>query len=429
MSIRLPAHFRAWTVPDETRATLSRGNNQKSGDGVHSISQALPPLKDPIDGGSHAVRQRRFSARVYVNKVDGAWASRGENAKIIALGEQRIECAESVRRRIVAARDVRLSTESRFQRNVRKPVTGFRSHCPGAYVCRTEGSELPKRFIVEIPAGLPLGHGTRKTRTDTVPHFVADTSVERSCFSIEADVVSVECDGLRQRSDAVYAPKSDCMVWDVVEKTRLVQVRAHGEAVNLPRTDTGLHLEPVKAQAHVGPFANIDQPPGAILHLMSPDSELDPVAFIPYSDFEKCCLEIELLFVDRPRTTDAVRIQTALELDKRPNVLAVMNVEIKHVPFIEIGVHERLLAPVVVSDLFPNLTSFAAHGQEPVIPTGPQTNIFDGVPKLLPLSRIGEKTPVIVLAEQVIDRCWRRGFSGRNRLASRKCRNRKRNDH
>src|SRR5260370_38800118 len=33
MTIRLPAHLRAWTVSDETPATLSRRNNQKSGDG------------------------------------------------------------------------------------------------------------------------------------------------------------------------------------------------------------------------------------------------------------------------------------------------------------------------------------------------------------------------------------------------------------
>src|SRR5216684_7631034 len=414
MSIRLPAHFRAWTVPDETRATLSRGNNQKSRDRIHSVSQTLPPLKDPIDGGCHAVRQRRFSARVYVNKVDRAGASRGENTKIIALGEKRIECAEGIRPRIVAARDIRLNTESRFQRNVWEPVTGFRSHRPGAYVCGTEGSKLPKRFIVEIPAGLPVGDGTRKTRTDTVPYFMAGTSVECSCFSIKTKVVSVQCGVLRQKSDAVHAPKSDCMIGGIVEDPRLVQVRAHGEAVNLPRTDTGLYLEPVKAQAHVGPFANIDQSSGAILHLMSAGSELDPFAFIPCSDFEKCRLEVEFFFVDWSRTTDTVRIQTAFELDERPNVLAVMNVEIKHVPFIEIGVNERLLAPVVVSDLFPNLASFAAHGKEPVIPTSPQANIFDGVPKPLPFSRISEKTPVVVLAEQVVDPGRRRGFSGRN---------------
>src|SRR5271170_6265077 len=136
-----------------------------------------------------------------------------------------------------------------------------------------------------------------------------------------------------------------------------------------------------------------------------------------------------VFFVDRPRTTDTVGIQTTFELDERANMFAVVNVKIDHVPLVEIAVHEWLLAPVVVSDLFPNLASFATHGQEPIIPTGAQTNVFDGIPKLLPLSLVGEKTPVIVLAQQVIDPCLRRGFSGRNRLASREQRTRKRHDY
>src|SRR6266436_61538 len=156
---------------------------------------------------------------------------------------------------------------------------------------------------------------------------------------------------------------------------------------------------------------------------------LNPLPFISCSDFEKCRLEIQLLFVDRSRSTDTIRIETAFEFHERANLLAVMNVEIEHVPFVEIGVHESLLAPVVVSDLFPNLASFAAHGQEPVIPIGPQTNVFDGVPELLPLSRRSEKTPVIVLAKQVIDPCWCRGFNARNRLASRDWQTRKRHEH
>src|SRR6266404_9790814 len=175
-------------------------------------------------------------------------------------------------------------------------------------MCGTEGSKLPKRFIVEIPAGVPLGDGTRETRTDAVPHFVAYTPVECSCFSIKAKVVSVQRDSLRQSSDAVYAPESDSVVWDVIEEARLIHVRTHGEAVNLPRTDTGLYFESVKAQANVRPFANINQPPGAILHLMSPGSDRDPVSFIPCSDFEKCCLEIECFFVDRSRTTGSIGV-------------------------------------------------------------------------------------------------------------------------
>src|SRR6266699_1096153 len=59
VTIRLPAHLHAWTMPDEPRIALSRGNNQKSGDGIHSVSKTLAPLKDPIEGGTHTVRERR----------------------------------------------------------------------------------------------------------------------------------------------------------------------------------------------------------------------------------------------------------------------------------------------------------------------------------------------------------------------------------
>src|ERR1700756_537362 len=98
---------------------------------------------------------------------------------------------------------------------------------------------------------------------------------------------------------------------------------------------------------------------------------------------------------------------------------AVVNVKIKHVTFVEVAVHERLLAPVVVSNLFPNLASFAAHGEEPVIPPGSQRNVFDGIPKLLSFRVIGKETPVVIFAKQVIGWCRRRGLSGRSRLGLR----------
>ena len=76
-----------------------------------------------------------------------------------------MKVADRVLLRIVAARDVRLSAESRFQWNSRKTIASFRGDRPRPNVSGTEGSELPKRFIVEIPAGVPLGDGTRQTRT------------------------------------------------------------------------------------------------------------------------------------------------------------------------------------------------------------------------------------------------------------------------
>src|SRR5215475_11091217 len=106
------------------------------------------------------------------------------------------------------------------------------------------------------------------------------------------------------------------MIGGIVKNSRLVQVRPHGEAINLPRTDTGLDLESVKAQAHVGALANIDQTTRAIFQFVSPGPDLDPIALIPGSDFEKCCLEIELFFVDRPRPTGAIRIEATFEFNE-----------------------------------------------------------------------------------------------------------------
>src|ERR1700756_1253031 len=108
---------------------------------------------------------------------------------------------------------------------------------------------------------------------------------------------------------------------------------------------------------------------------------------------------------------------------------AVVNVKVKHVTFVEVAVHERLLAPVVVANLFPNFASFAAHGEEPDIPSGAQRNVFDGIPKILSFRVIGKETPVVVFAKQVIGWCrwWR--FIGRSRLGLREQRTCKKHDY
>src|ERR1700675_4482445 len=145
--------------------------------------------------------------RVYVDEVDGTRTCRGEDAKIITLREQGIERTESIRPGIVPARDVYLGAESWFQRNGRKPVTGFRCHSPCPDICGSEASKLPKRFIVEIPTGFRLSDGARETCTDSVTHFVGNTSVECGCFSIEAKIVSIQREVLLERPDAVHSPE------------------------------------------------------------------------------------------------------------------------------------------------------------------------------------------------------------------------------
>src|SRR5580692_1882424 len=83
-------------------------------------------------------------------------------------------------------------------------------------------------------------------------------------------------------------------------------------------------------------------------------------------------------------------------------MLAIVQVEIGHVPFIEVPIPMRRLAPVVVSDLLPDLAGFAAHGHVPVIGVLAERDIFDGVPEVLPEASIAQKTPVFILPQQLV---------------------------
>ena len=52
---------------------------------------------------------------------------------------------------------------------------------------------------------------------------------------------------VRALPEVVDPPKPDFMIGCVIKESRLVQVRAHGEAVNLPGSDAGLYLESIKS--------------------------------------------------------------------------------------------------------------------------------------------------------------------------------------
>jgi hypothetical protein len=86
MSFRLPAHFRSRTVANEARVALSRRIIRNPGT-EYTPSRKLSLHLKIQSTDSHAVRQRRFSAKVHANKVDGAGAGGGENAKVVPLGK------------------------------------------------------------------------------------------------------------------------------------------------------------------------------------------------------------------------------------------------------------------------------------------------------------------------------------------------------
>src|ERR1700740_3173775 len=81
---------------------------------------------------------------------------------------------------------------------------------------------------------------------------------------------------------------------------------------------------------------------------------------------------------------------------------AIMQIEIGHVSLVEVAVPIRRLAPVVVSVLLPYLAGFAAHGHVPVIGALAQRDVFDGVPEVLSEASVAQKTPVLILPQQLV---------------------------
>jgi hypothetical protein len=133
------------------------------------------------------------------------------------------------------------------------------------------------------------------------------------------------------------------------------------------------------------------QTPGAVLEFLPANTECDGILTCGGANFQQSCLKVEFPFVDGPWTTVPERIQAALQLDKGTNVLVVVNVERKHVPFIEVPIPVRILSLVIVSDLLPDFSGLTTNGHEPIVIPMAKPDVFDGVPEVLPQAGSREK--------------------------------------
>jgi len=208
------------------------------------------------------------------------------------------------------------------------------------------GTKLPiAKALHSRKTGRPSSGGRRDRRARYCAGTSWPTPVDCSCFSIAARAWR-PCDASSQRSTP-YTPKTDSWFATLSNKPGLYS-RAHGEAVNRQEPTQGLHLEPRQSSAQRWGLREHRQSSGAILHILSPALTLIQLRSSPFR-LRECCLEMSFL-VDRSGPP-CVGVKAAFESPERATSGRV-NVEIKHVALVEIGVHERLLAPVVVSDLF-----------------------------------------------------------------------------
>src|SRR5215469_1524856 len=124
-----------------------------------------------------------------IHKVNWTWSSRCQDTEIVALREERIKRAQSIRGWMVPARDVCLHAEARFQRRVCKSIASFSSDRPRSNVSRTKRAELPQSFIVKVPPGSLSGNGTRYSSANRVTNLLSRAALECGLLSIQPQVV------------------------------------------------------------------------------------------------------------------------------------------------------------------------------------------------------------------------------------------------
>ena len=87
-------------------------------------------------------------------------------------------------------------------------------------------------------------------------------------------------------------------------------------------------------------------------------------------------------------------------------MFAEVPIRMEHVPFQEKRVHVRLLAPVVIANVFKRFSDLAANRQIR-FPARSQGNELDGVPNVPAQGYVLQKTPILVFPQKAISTDWR----------------------
>src|SRR5580704_14268156 len=83
-------------------------------------------------------------------------------------------------------------------------------------------------------------------------------------------------------------------------------------------------------------------------------------------------------------------------------MFAIMRVHTQHIALKKEAIPEWLLSPVVVAGLLPHFSRLSAERQIPIGGVATQRDVFNGVPEVLPEVFVAQKTPVLILAKQLV---------------------------
>src|SRR3989442_14101777 len=153
--------------------------------------------------------------------------------EVCATRKQRVECLEiNIVRIIVAAGDVRLQTESWFERGVLKRETDIGGGRPCLDLTVAKTAELIDKLKVVIPPCLLPPN----SRADGVPDFVSRPLVEVRVVPIQAEVVKVNISSWQPGNwrHGVESPRLLIGVGIIIEHASFRSNRLYGEGVHPP---------------------------------------------------------------------------------------------------------------------------------------------------------------------------------------------------
>src|SRR5712691_752967 len=108
---------------------------------------------------------------------------------------------------VVSAGYVRLHADPRLQRRRGKAIARIRSKRPRPDTLRTETTELPDPFIVQIPIRLIRRRWTGESRSQRVPCFRRGSAIVCEGFSVQPQVVAIERHSTLPRTRRVHTPE------------------------------------------------------------------------------------------------------------------------------------------------------------------------------------------------------------------------------
>src|SRR5439155_15268340 len=137
---------------------------------------------------------------------------------------------------------------------------------------RAKAPKLPDSLVVKVPSRLPRSDRPPESRCEAVPKFRGPSAIECRVLTILAQIIRVERNTMAPGPCGIEPPECALMVGNIVEESRLVEVRAGRESVDVPSACFASDFDTVKALSNVRPFTNREKPARTVIQLLPADT-------------------------------------------------------------------------------------------------------------------------------------------------------------